>query len=86
MRVADWVELAGAVALWRPAYRASLMKLSRSRVVVSTRDSGSFGQLKKWLAARQERREIVWTEADHRWLISGFVLVLISSAIKIGFD
>jgi hypothetical protein len=75
--------LAGAIALWRPAYRASLIKLSRSRVIVDPNDRSQFGKLKNWWAARQEKREKKWTERDHALLISGFVLLVASSLIKI---
>jgi hypothetical protein len=78
--------LAGAVALWRPAYRASLIKLSRSNVAVDPNDGSQFGKLKNWWAARQEKRERKWTERDHGLLILGFVLLVVSSAIKIFLD
>jgi hypothetical protein len=75
--------LAGAVALWRPAYRASLIKLSRANVAVDPNDRSQFGKLKNWWAARQEKREKKWTERDHVLLILGFVLLAASSLIKI---
>ncbi|HKB90402.1 MAG TPA: hypothetical protein VKC60_07775 [Opitutaceae bacterium] len=83
MHAADWVELACAVSLWRPAYRASLIKLSRSSVSVDPNDRSQFGRLKNWWAARQEKREKKWSERDHALLILGFVLLVASSAIKI---
>lgn len=82
-KIADWIELAGAVALWRPAYRASLIKLSRGNVLVDPNDRSQFGRLKNWWAARQDKREKRWTERDHALLILGFVLLVASSVIKI---
>jgi hypothetical protein len=84
--VADLIEAFGAVALWRPAYRASLIKLARSHVVPKPGDAGAFGRFKKRFIARQEQRELKWTEQDHVWLISGFVLLVGSSAIKLFLD
>jgi hypothetical protein len=75
--------LAGAVALWRPAYRASLIKLSRANVSVDPNDRSQFGKLKNWWARRQDKRERKWTERDHALLILGFVLLVASSVIKI---
>lgn len=84
--IADVIEAFGAVALWRPAYRASLIKLARSHVVPKPGDTGAFGKFKHRFIARQEKREVKWTERDHHWLISGFVLLVASSAIKLFID
>lgn len=81
--VADLIEALGAIALWRPAYRASLIKLARKHVVPNPNDTGAFGRFKRRFITRQEKREVKWTEQDHRWLISGFVLLVASSAIKL---
>jgi hypothetical protein len=86
VHVADLIEAFGAVALWRPAYRASLIKLARSHVIQNPRDAGVFGKFKRRFIARQEKREVKWTEQDHVWLISGFVLLVASSAIKLFID
>jgi hypothetical protein len=85
-KIADWIELAGAVALWRPAYRASLIKLSRARVVVDPNDQSQFGRLKNWWAGRQDKREKAWTERDHQLLWTGFFLLVVSSLMKIFLD
>lgn len=84
--VADLIEAFGAAALWRQAYRASVIKLARIRVVPKPGDMGAFGRFKKRFMARQEKREVKWTEGDHVWLISGFVLLVASSAIKLFID
>jgi hypothetical protein len=84
--LADLIEAFGAVALWRPAYRASVIKLARIPVVPKPGDTGAFGRFKKRFIARQEKREVKWTETDHDWLISGFVLLVASSAIKLFLD
>ena len=74
------------MALWRPAYRASLIKLSRASVSADPDDRSQFGKLKNWWAARQDKREKKWTERDHALLISGFVLLVGASLIKIFLD
>jgi hypothetical protein len=83
---ADWIEALGTIALWRPAYRASIIKLSRSRFTTTTSDQSGFGKLKERLARRLEKRELEWTADDVIWLVAGFVLLLVSSAIKIFLD
>jgi hypothetical protein len=84
--VADLIEAFGAIALWRPAYRASLLKLARIPIVPKPGNTGAFGRFKKRFIARQEKRDVKWTEADHVWLIGGFVLLVASSAIKLFLD
>ena len=66
---AHLTDLLGGVALWRPAYRASRIKLARSSFTVRENERGAWANIKRRLQSRQEERERAWTEADHRWLL-----------------
>ena len=83
---ADLIEGLGTIALWRPAYRASIIKLSRGRFSANPSDQSGFGKLKERIARRLEKRELEWTADDVIWLVAGFVLLLTSSAIKLLLD
>jgi hypothetical protein len=80
---AHLTDLMGGVALWRPAYRASRMKLSRSQFTVREDERGAWASLKRRLQTRQEEREKAWTEADHHWLLRGFSLLILASLLKL---
>jgi hypothetical protein len=56
--LADLIEAFGAVALWRPAYRASLIKLARIPVVLKPGDTGAFGRFKKGLYAGVQKMTV----------------------------
>jgi len=80
---AHLTDLMGGVALWRPAYRASRMKLARSRFKVREDERGAWANLKRRLQNRQEERDRSWTEADHHWLLFGLSLLILASLLKL---
>jgi hypothetical protein len=83
--LAELLTLLSAIVLWRQAYRASLIKLSRGNFVAISSSSG-FGKLKQWLAQRQEKRDQNWSETDHRWLIAGLAVAVIACLIRLFTD
>lgn len=83
--IADLLSIVSGVALWIPAYRASLIKLGRSRFTVAGGGTGNYAVFKRWLHSRYESREREWTVRHHSLLVTGFALLVLSSTLKLIF-
>ena len=83
--VAALLSIVSGIALWIPAYRASLIKLGQSRFTAPPEGSGQYSSFKRWLRSRYDNREREWTDRHHTMLIAGFALLILSSVLKLLF-
>jgi hypothetical protein len=84
--LADLLSIVSGIALWIPAYRASLIKLGQSRFTVPPEGSGHYPSFKRWLRSRYDNREREWTDRHHTLLIAGFALLILSSVLNLLFS